>query len=754
MTEQCKPWVDGLTFTQALRQTVRRYGDRDAVVFPQLGLRWSYARLEKEAGQYARALLALGVQPNDHVGIWATNWPQYITAQFGTAMVGAILVNVNPAYRVHELSYVLKQADLVVLLLTDTFKTSNYELMLTEAVEELNTHRYGRPLSCRRFPKLRHVVSIKSQTAIAGIWPWEVFLDQGAAVPAAQLEELAGRIRPEMPVNIQYTSGTTGNPKGAMLSHRNLLMNAFYVGQRMNFSEQDRLNIPVPFYHCFGSVMGTLMCALRGAAMVIPGEMFKPEPTLAAVEAERCTGLYGVPTMFNAELYSDGFARCDLSSLRTGIMAGSPCPIELMRQVIDRMHLSEITIAYGLTEASPVITQTEVGEPLDIRVATVGKPLPGVEVRVVDHVSGQNVPEGEHGELWVRGHGVMIGYYQMPEATASAIDADGWLRTGDLARRTESGHYEITGRLKDMLIRGGENVYPREIEEFLLTHPKVRDVQVVGVPDRYFGEEISAWIVPTEPDALRTEEVRDFCRGRIAHYKIPRYVDFIDQFPTTVTGKVQKYRLREMARARYGPRDDENKNRLRSWEVRWLGRGGQGVVTAATLLAEAACLYEGYAGVAAVPSFGAERRGAPVSAVTRIDVHPILRRGQVNRPDIVVVLDETLIPLIDVTEGLKPDGTVLVNSLNERVAASLSRKVRLALTDASGAAREMGLLAAGSLAVNTAMLGAVCSATGIVAIENMIRAIQTRFGGERGERNARAARLAFERTVVREPEKI
>ncbi len=551
MSDLSRPWVQDLTFTEALRRTVRLYGHRDAMVFPRLPLRWSYAELEEQARRYARALIALGVGPGDHVGIWSTNWPQYIVAQFGTAMVGAVLVNVNPAYRVHELSYVLKQADLSVLLLTNVYKTSNYEAMLAETVDGLACARYGEPLRSNRFPNLRHAVSIHDRPMLGGIWPWQVFIEQGEIVPAARLEELIAGVRPEAPVNIQYTSGTTGNPKGAMLSHRNLLMNAFHVGQRMRFGEHDRLNIPVPFYHCFGSVMGTLMCALHGAAMVVPGEMFKPEATLAAVQAERCTGLYGVPTMFNAELYCDGFARYDLSSLRTGIMAGSPCPVDLMRQVVSRMHVPEITIAYGLTEASPVITQTEVGEPLDIRVTTVGRPLPGLEVRVVHPRNGRDVPDGEPGELCVRGHGVMIGYYNMPEATAGAIDAEGWLRTGDLARRTETGHYQITGRIKDMVVRGGENIYPREIEEFLLTHPKVRDVQIVGVPDRYFGEEISAWIVPTEPQALGAEDVRRFCRGRIAHFKVPRYVDFIKEFPITVTGKVQKYRLREIASAKY-----------------------------------------------------------------------------------------------------------------------------------------------------------------------------------------------------------
>ncbi|MHC4445164.1 MAG: AMP-binding protein [Planctomycetota bacterium] len=551
MSAEGKPWIDGLTYAEVLAQTVGLHGGRDAVVFPELGLRWTYADFQQEVRRFARALLAIGVQPGDKVGIWSTNWPEYILSQFGTAIFGAVLVNVNPAYRVHEFSYVLEQADIHTLLLTDTFKTSNYEAMMVGAVEELDRDSYESPLRSQKFPKLRQVISIKNNPSVPGIRPWEEFIQRADQVGEDHLDELSALVRPELPVNIQYTSGTTGNPKGATLSHRNLLMNAFYVGSRMRFSEQDRLCIPVPFYHCFGSVMGTLMCSVYGAAMVVPGESFKTDATLSAVQEESCTALYGVPTMFSAELHSDEFDKCDLSSLRTGIMAGSPCPIELMRQVTSKMHLSEITIAYGLTEASPVITQTETSEPLEIRVSTVGKPLPGLEVRIIDPVSGQELPDGEQGELCVRGHGVMLGYYNMPAETAKAISDDGWLRTGDLVIRTDSGHYRITGRHKDMLIRGGENIYPREIEEFLLTHPQVREVQVVGVPDKRFGEQVMAWIIPKEGVSLAADEIRQFCKGNIAHYKVPHYVEFVDRFPMTVTGKVQKFRLREMAVERY-----------------------------------------------------------------------------------------------------------------------------------------------------------------------------------------------------------
>ncbi len=545
------PWVDGLTFGGVVERTVKLHADRDAVVFPQLNLRWSYVDFEAHIQEVAKALMALRVGPGDHVGIWATNWPQWIVAQFGTALIGAVLVNVNPAYRKHELAYILKQADIKLLLITDRHKTSDYEEMVADVVPEVREASPGARIVNDEFPLLNQVVSIQDAARISGILPWRDFLAHGQRVPDDRVEALARKVSATDPVNIQFTSGTTGDPKGATLSHRNLLMNAYYVGARQHFSEADRLCIPVPFYHCFGCVMGTLMCAVYGAAMVVPAESFEPEPTLRAVEQERCTALYGVPTMFSAEVHDPNFKQYALDSLRTGVMAGSPCPVELMKRVTTDMHLSEMTIAYGQTEASPVITQSETTDSLEVRVSTVGSPLPGVEVRIVDPDTGTDAPVGEPGELWARGHGVMLGYYKMPEATKATIDADGWLHTGDLAVQTADDNYKITGRIKDMIIRGGENIYPREIEEFLLTHPKVRDAQVVGVPDDKFGEQVSAWIVPEEAGALTEDEVKAFCREEIAHYKIPHYVVFVDAYPLTVTGKVQKFRLRDMAIERF-----------------------------------------------------------------------------------------------------------------------------------------------------------------------------------------------------------
>jgi fatty-acyl-CoA synthase len=548
-----KPWVDGATFGEVLERTVSLHANRDAVVFVDLDQRWTYSQLASEVQAVSRALISLGIQAGDHVGIWATNWPQWVFAQFATGQIGAVLVNVNPAYRPKELAYILKQADLRAIILTDRYKTSDYEDMLAQVVPELRSIRPGDPIASRAFPLLRHAISIKTSSSLRGLWSWPEFIARADRVPAEEIEHLRlhRSIRPDMPVNIQFTSGTTGDPKGAMLSHRNLLMNAFYVGQRLHYSEHDRLCIPVPLYHCFGCVMGSLMCAIYGAAMVFPSEQFEPEKALIAVDREKCTGIYGVPTMFNAEVNHESFRQFDVTSLRTGIMAGSPCPVELMKLVTTKMHCHEMTIGYGLTEASPIITQTDVAESIDVRVRTVGKELPGVEVRLVDPVTGQVCSQGEQGELWARGHGVMIGYYNKPEATAAAITADGWLRSGDLATQTPTGHYKITGRIKDMIIRGGENVYPREIEEFLLTHPAIRDVQIVGVPDIKFGEQISAWVIPQEPDAINPDQLLQFCRDHLAHYKVPKYVDIVESYPLTVTGKVQKFKLRELAIDRY-----------------------------------------------------------------------------------------------------------------------------------------------------------------------------------------------------------
>ena len=546
------PWVDGKTFGEVLRQTAARFGDRDAVVFPKLGLRWSYAEFEQHVRATAKALMVLRVNKGDHVGVWATNWPEWILLQFGTGLIGAVLVNVNPAYRTHEFAYILKQADIKLLFITDKHKTSDYEAMTAELLPTVMSGPAGRRIASAEFPRLTHVVSIKAATGLPGALDWPTFIAQGARVPDVRVDALASAVHASDPVNIQYTSGTTGNPKGAMLSHRNLLMNAFYAGQRQRITERDRVCIPVPFYHCFGCVMGTLMSAEYGAAMIVPAESFDPEATLTAVAEERCTALYGVPTMFNAEVNHPDFAKYDLTSLRTGIMAGSPCPIELMKRVVSEMHCKEVTIAYGQTEASPIVTQSNTTDSLDVRVSTVGSELPGVEARIVDPATGRDCAPGEQGEFWARGHGIMLGYYNLPEATAAAIDKDGWLHSGDLAVKTPAGHYKITGRIKDMIIRGGENVYPREIEEFLLTHPKIRDVQVVGVPDEKFGEQVSAWIVLKEPGTLTDTEVKVFCREKIAHYKVPHYVVFVDEFPLTVTGKVQKFKLRDMGIERFG----------------------------------------------------------------------------------------------------------------------------------------------------------------------------------------------------------
>lgn len=538
------PWIDGRTFAQVLSHTAERHGDRDALIFPWLGVRRTYREFHGDVRDAAKALIALGIERGEHVGIWATNWPQWVVMQFATAHIGAVLVNVNPAYRASELDYVLKQADIAALFLTDCFKSSNYFDILGEVCPELATTERGN-LQSSSFPKLRHVVGIKPQRR-PGCLAWNDFLAMGVSVSDADLDRRDAEVLPDDVVNIQYTSGTTGFPKGAMLTHRNLLFNAFHVGRRMAFSERDRLCIPVPFYHCFGCVLGTLTCAVYGAAMVIPAESFDPLAILQAVQDERCTALYGVPTMFIAELSHPKFDTYKLDSLRTGVMAGSPCPIEVMRAVGDRMHANEMTIGYGLTEASPIITQTSTTDDLEHRVGTVGRILPGVEARIVGPASLEPLPKGTPGELVARGHGIMKGYYNKPAETAAAITSDGWLHSGDLAIETDDGYFKITGRIKDMIVRGGENVYPREIEEYLHSHPAVLDVQVVGLPDERYGEEICAFVRLHGGRQLTVDDLKAFCRDKIAYFKIPRYVVFADEYPSTVTGKVQKFRLREI----------------------------------------------------------------------------------------------------------------------------------------------------------------------------------------------------------------
>ncbi|MFE2283995.1 AMP-binding protein [Streptomyces sp. NPDC059443] len=523
----CEVPLLGDTIGENLDRTVRRFPGRDALVEMASGRRWTYAEFAAGVDALALGLLDLGIVKGDRVGIWAPNRAEWTFLQYATARIGAILVTVNPAYRSHELEYVLRQSGIRLLVAADRFKTSDYAAMIEEV----------RP----RCATLEFTVLLDGPL-------WNSLLERGRRGDPADLVRAGAALSPDDPINIQYTSGTTGFPKGATLSHHNILNNAFFVGELCHYTEQDRVCIPVPFYHCFGMVMGNLACTSHGAAMVIPAPAFEPGATLAAVQAESCTSLYGVPTMFIAELAHPDFDSYDLSSLRTGIMAGSPCPVEVMKEVIDRMGMREVSICYGMTETSPVSTQTRVDDSVERRVSTVGRVGPHLEVKVVDPASGRTVPRGEPGELCTRGYSVMLGYWDQPERTAEAVDAARWMHTGDLAVMDEDGYLSITGRIKDMVIRGGENLYPREIEEFLHTHPDVMDVQVIGVPDPKYGEELMAWVRMREgAEPLTAASVRAYCEGRLAHFKIPRYVHVVDEFPMTVTGKIRKIEMREMA---------------------------------------------------------------------------------------------------------------------------------------------------------------------------------------------------------------
>ncbi|MDP6444683.1 MAG: AMP-binding protein [Pirellulaceae bacterium] len=547
-------WVDGLTIGAVLGATAERHGDRDALVFPQLDRRWTWSELLEDVDRTAQGLVRAGVEKGHHVAIWATNVPEWVMLQFATARIGAVLVTINPAYRAAELQYVLRQSDARMLVLQDQFKSSDYFAMLAAAVPELADCAGGRVQS-ENYPLLKTVVSIPSEPPA-----WAMTWDDLVAGGGDDVVDFAARLSAPTaadPINIQYTSGTTGFPKAAMLSHRNLLLNAFYIGQCQEMTSADRICIPVPFYHCFGCVLGTLCAAVYGAAMIIPGKSFVAAETLDAVEAERASVIYGVPTMFIAELEDQRFAERDLSSLRTGIMAGSPCPIEIMKQVIDRMGARQMTIAYGQTEASPVVTQTRVGDPLELRVETVGRPIPDVEIKIIDPDTGMELGDNQQGELCSRGHVVMIGYYQNEEATRAAIDDQGWLHSGDLAVRLPNGYYRITGRIKDMVIRGGENIYPREIEEFLFTHDDVEQSSVVGVPDEKYGEELCAWVKLKAGGQLTESDLRAYCKANLAHYKVPRYVRLVSEFPQTVTGKIQKFKIREIMVAELGLSEPE-----------------------------------------------------------------------------------------------------------------------------------------------------------------------------------------------------
>src|ERR687886_1349666 len=519
----------GRTIGEDLEAVVARFGEREAVVSRHQDVRLTYAELDAAANAVACGLLAAGIEKGDRVGIWAPNCVEWILVQFATAKIGAVLVNTNPAYRTHELEYALRQSGVRLLVSAQAFKTSDYTAMVDEVRGGLDA--------------LESVVFLET--------------DEWAALASTTVDEEALRKRMaalafDDPINIQYTSGTTGFPKGARLSHHNILNNGFFVGELIAYTEADRVCLPVPFYHCFGMVMGNLGCTSHGSCIVIPAPSFEPEATLRAVAEERCTSLYGVPTMFIAMLEHPAFADVHLRSLRTGIMAGSPCPVEVMRRVIDEMHMDEVSICYGMTETSPVSTQTRRDDPLERRVGTVGRVGPHVEVKVIDPDSGLVVDRGVAGELCTRGYSVMLGYWDDPERTAEAVDRARWMHTGDLATMDEDGYLNIVGRIKDMIIRGGENIYPREIEEFLYTHPDIRDVQVIGVPSERYGEEVMGWVKPREGARVTEEDLVAYCRGKIATYKIPRYWKFVDAFPMTVTGKIQKFKMRETAVAELG----------------------------------------------------------------------------------------------------------------------------------------------------------------------------------------------------------
>jgi fatty-acyl-CoA synthase len=517
----------GDTIGANFERAVARFGDREALVDCDSQRRWTYSELDVEVDQVALGLLAMGVGKGDRVGIWAPNCAEWVLVQYATAKIGAILVNVNPAYRSHELRYVVQQSGMAVLVSAVSHKTSDYRAMIEQVRAEC--------------PDLRDVVHIGERS-------WHDLVDAGSRADHVRLDEQMATLSFDDAINIQYTSGTTGFPKGATLSHHNILNNGYFVGELIHYTEQDRICIPVPFYHCFGMVMGNLAATSHGACMVIPAPSFDPGATLRAVADERCTSLYGVPTMFIAELAHPEFATFDLATLRTGIMAGSPCPVEVMKRVVTEMHMAQVAIAYGMTETSPVSTMTRSDDDLARRTETVGRVMPHVEVKVVDPVTRLEVPRGVAGELCTRGYSVMLGYWEDSDNTAKALDSAGWMHTGDLAVMDADGYVNISGRIKDMVIRGGENVYPREVEEFLYTHADIADVQVIGVPDERYGEELMAWVV-LKPGAepLTADALRSFCEGRLAHYKIPRYVHCVDGFPMTVTGKVRKVEMREAA---------------------------------------------------------------------------------------------------------------------------------------------------------------------------------------------------------------
>jgi fatty-acyl-CoA synthase len=530
------------TIGRAFDETAQRFAGLDALIVPTQRVRWSYAELKERVDLLAAGLLSLGLNPGDRIGIWAPNCAEWTIAQFASAKSGLILVNINPAYRLSELEFCLNKVGCRALIAAERLKNSDYLAMLRALAPELDSCGPNE-LNSARLPQLKLIMRLGRERT-SGCLNFDDVMQRGTPADRARLDQIGEDLQPDDAINIQFTSGTTGLPKGATLSHHNILNNGYFVGRELRLTERDRICIPVPLYHCFGMVMGNLAAITHGAAMIYPSESFDPQKTLAAVDAERATALYGVPTMFIAELETPDFLSHDLSSLRTGIMAGAPCPVEVMKRVISDMNLTEITICYGMTETSPVSFQTATDDPLDRRVSTVGRAHPHVQVKVVD-TQGRCVPRGIQGEIHTRGYSVMKGYWQEPDRTREVLDAAGWMHTGDLGVIDEHGYGNVTGRLKDMVIRGGENVYPREVEEFLYGHAKVQAVQVCGVPDARFGEEICAWIQLKLGATATENEIREFCQGRIAHYKIPRYIRFVSEFPMTITGKIQKFVMRE-----------------------------------------------------------------------------------------------------------------------------------------------------------------------------------------------------------------
>lgn len=532
------------TVGEIVKEQAQLHPNQEAYVYPEHDIRKTYNEFDKETDQLAKAFMGMGIKKGEHVAIWSDNKREWLLSQYATGKMGAVLVTVNTNYQAAELEYLLKQSESTTLILDESFKGTSYIDLIRTVCPELITSERG-AISSEELPHFKRII-LMTERSEEGMYKWSEFMAHGETITDTALEKQLHSLDPDDVINIQYTSGTTGFPKGVMLTHNNIVNNGKHIGDYMELTEQDRVCIPVPFFHCFGCVLGTLAAVTHGSAMVLL-EQFDPGSVLQAVQDEKCTALHGVPTMFISELNHPDFKKFDTSTLRTGIMAGSTCPIEVMRRVINDMGASEITICYGQTEASPVITQTRTDDPIEKRVSSVGKPHPHVEVKIVEPATGEELPNGEPGELWTRGYHVMKGYYNNPDATSEAINEEGWLRTGDIAIMDEEGYIDVTGRIRDMVIRGGENIYPREVEEFLYTHPGIADVQIVGVPDQRYGEELMAWIIPKEGVVLDVDLVKEFCKGNISHHKIPRYIEFTDQYPMTASGKIMKFKLQELS---------------------------------------------------------------------------------------------------------------------------------------------------------------------------------------------------------------